>query len=284
MRLFLFSAQDILVPAGAGAGPCFVAPLPAALAAYAADRRAFESGGERCEAYMLGEESATAACDSLGLRRVAFRQTLGEYDEASMKAALRALALLRALEVSRFCGACGAPLADAPPPAPPPAAPGSEESAGARICPVCGRAHFPRISPAIIVLIRKGPKILLARNAHFPQARFGLIAGFVEAGESLEETVVREVREEAGLEVGNIRYAMSQSWPFPDSLMLAFTADWVSGEARPDGEEIVELRWCSASELPDIPPPGSVARKLIDRFAEESRGAVGREPGIGLDE
>jgi NAD+ diphosphatase len=94
--------------------------------------------------------------------------------------------------------------------------------------------------------------------------------GFVDPGETLEEAAVREAREEAGIEIGNLRYAKSQPWPFPDSLMVAFTADWESGEARPDGTEITELRWCLPSELPEIPPKGSVARFLIDGFAAGS--------------
>jgi NAD+ diphosphatase len=119
------------------------------------------------------------------------------------------------------------------------------------------------------VLVQKEGRILLAHNARFPAGRFGLIAGYAEAGESLEEAAVREVREEAGIEIQDLRYVKSQSWPFPDSLMIAFTAEWKSGEARPDGVEIEELRWCGPDDLPDIPPPGSVARYLIDRFVQD---------------
>jgi NAD+ diphosphatase len=261
VKRYLFTGQDIILPADVGAQPCLEAPLPEALRASVLDCREFEVGGEPCAAYMLSESGAEAAAP-LGLRRIPFRQSLAEYDEPSMKGALRALALLRALEVARFCGACGSPLVDKEAGS----GEGEDEDAGGRICPACGRVHFPRISPAVIVLIRRGPEILLAHNARFPKGRFGLIAGFVEAGETLEEAVVRETREEAGVEIRNIRYAKSQSWPFPDSLMVAFTADWASGEAKPDGREIAELRWCSASELPDIPPIGSVARYLIEEF------------------
>jgi NAD+ diphosphatase len=137
---------------------------------------------------------------------------------------------------------------------------------GARRCPACSRIYYPKVSPAVIVLVRRAGKILLAHNAAFPAGRFGLIAGFVEAGESIEETVRRELREEAQIEVGDLRYVASQPWPFPDSLMLAFEAEWASGEGRPDGVEITELRWCGPDELPSIPPPGSVARRLIDRW------------------
>lgn len=259
MNFFLFAAQDVLVPGAPGDPRLSIGgALPEGLAAGASGLREYEAGGEACAALMLGEAAASEAVRDFGLRRVPFRQALGEYDEASTGRALRGVALLRALEVSRFCGACGGRLRDARPP--------EGEPPGARLCESCGRTHFPRISPAIIVAIRKGPRILLAHNAHFSSGRFGLIAGFVEAGESVEETAAREVREEAGIEIRDLRYAMSQSWPFPDSLMLAFTAEWASGEPRPDGDEITELRWCLASELPDVPPPGSVARKLIDSF------------------
>jgi NAD+ diphosphatase len=268
VKRYLFAGQDILVPVTPGDGPFLETTLsealPEAVVASALGYREFEARGEACTAYMLSEEGVEAALAALGLRRVALRQSLAEYDENSMKSALRGIALLRALEVSRFCGACGSPLRDSRGKG----EEGADEAPGGRICPACGRVHFPRISPAVIVLIRKGPRILLAHNAHFPPGRFGLIAGYVEAGETLEETVVRETREEAGIEIRDIRYARSQSWPFPDSLMVAFNADWASGEARPDGDEITELRWCSPDELPDIPPKGSVARWLIEAFLD----------------
>jgi NAD+ diphosphatase len=213
---------------------------------------------------MLDEEGAAAAMrpssgtgDRPALRRIAFREAIGEYDGVELEVAIRGIALLRWLEVARFCGACGSPLRDKAE---------GDMDAGGRECSVCGRVHFPRISPAIIVLVRKGPRALLAHNARFPSGRFGLIAGFVEAGETLEEAVVREVKEEAGVEIRDLRYIKSQPWPFPDSLMLAFTAEWASGESRPDGVEITELRWCLPSELPGIPPQGSVARFLLDAF------------------
>jgi NAD+ diphosphatase len=212
---------------------------------------------------MLSEEGAVAA-RALGLKRIAVRFSLAECDERSVKGAIRGLALLRALEVSRFCGACGFPLADKAGMG----AEGREEDSGGRFCAACGRVYFPRISPAVIVLIRKGPRALLAHNARFPAGRFGLIAGFAEAGETLEEAAIRESREEAGIEIGNLRYSASQSWPFPDSLMVAFNAEWASGEAKPDGFEITELRWCLPAELPEIPPKGSVARRLIDEFVK----------------
>ena len=221
-------------------------------------RRDFEEDGELYSACMLDEAGAQAALRR-DLRRMTLREALGEQSPEAMRPALRGMALLRWLETARFCGACGSPLHDEEE--------GSDQ--GSRRCAACGRAFFPRISPAVIILVRKGERALLAHNARFRPGFFGLIAGFVEAGETLEEAAIREAKEEAGIEIEDLRYVKSQPWPFPDSLMVAFNARWSSGEARPDGVEIGELRWCLRSELPEIPPKGSVARYLLDEFASE---------------
>jgi NAD+ diphosphatase len=154
-----------------------------------------------------------------------------------------------------YCGDCGAPTENM-----------IEERA--KICPRCHQVTYPRISPAIIVAIIKDKQILLARNRKLPADLRTVIAGFVEPGESLEECVRREIREEVGIEVKNIRYFASQPWPFPDSLMVAFIAEYGGGEIKVDGEEIVEAGWYSAENLPTIPGKISVARKLIDWFRE----------------
>jgi len=274
VQCFLFVGQDILLPLGALAafgggadgevaggdsrpGPGHGIGACASLLAKSADhrRRDFRWEDRACAALALDEEEAAALAGRV--ERTPLRLAMGLYDPGAMKGAIKAYALLNWMWGALRCGACGQPLADAP-------RDGDDE--GGRVCPACGRAHFPKISPAVIVLVRKEGKALLARNARFPAGRFGLIAGFVDPGETLEEAAVREAREEAGIEIGNLRYLKSQPWPFPDSLMLAFAADWRSGEARPDGKEIVELRWCGPDELPGIPPPGSVARWLIDGF------------------
>jgi NAD+ diphosphatase len=168
--------------------------------------------------------------------------------------------LLRAFHVaqwraeSRFCGSCGGRNADA-------------EGELARYCPACGRLEFPRISPAVITLIvNDGGKALLAHNRKFSPGVYSLIAGFNEAGESLEATVAREIREEVGLEVTGIRYVVSQPWPFPNSLMLGFTARYASGELRPDGLEIEDARWFGKDDLPLLPGYGSVSRSLIEAW------------------
>jgi NAD+ diphosphatase len=138
---------------------------------------------------------------------------------------------------SRFCSACAMEL---------------ERISGTwgKRCPACGAEHFPHIHPCVIVLIRKGDRFLLVRNASWHAGRFSLVAGFLDFGESLEECVRREVREEAGVEVGNIRYVGSQAWPFPSQLMVGFTADHAGGEPRADGVEVAETAWFTAESLP----------------------------------
>jgi NAD+ diphosphatase len=170
--------------------------------------------------------------------------------------------LLRAYHIaqwrrdSAYCGSCGAKNTDAP-----------DELA--RLCPSCGRREYPRISPAVITLIiNDNGEALLAHNRKFADGVYSLIAGFNEAGESLEATVAREIREEVGLEVRDIRYIASQPWPFPNSLMLGFTARHASAEIRPDGEEIMDARWFSPGKLPNLPGFGSVSRYLINRWIE----------------
>jgi NAD+ diphosphatase len=125
---------------------------------------------------------------------------------------------------------------------------------------------FPDVSPAIIVAVIRDERILLARASRFPKQMYSVLAGFVEPGESLEECVRREEREEVGVEVTNIRYFGSQPWPFPHSLMVGFTADHAAGEISADGKEIVDAGWFTADHLPQIPGKISIARKLIDWF------------------
>jgi NAD+ diphosphatase len=126
------------------------------------------------------------------------------------------------------------------------------------------------MSPAIIVAVSRGEQILLARASRFPEGLYSVIAGFVEPGESLEECLGREVREETGIEVDNIRYFGSQAWPFPNSLMVGFTADYAAGEIVIDRDEIVEAGWFSAKSLPTIPEKLSIARRLIDYSLAET--------------
>jgi NAD+ diphosphatase len=143
------------------------------------------------------------------------------------------------------------------------------EGERAKVCPKCGYLAYPRIAPAIIVAILNGDKILLAHNRNFRNNIYSLIAGYVEPGETFEQCVAREVGEEVGIRVKNIKYFGSQPWPFPYSIMVAFTAEYDGGEITPDGFEIVDAGWYSHDNLPFIPAKGSVARKLIDLYIEK---------------
>jgi NAD+ diphosphatase len=154
----------------------------------------------------------------------------------------------------RYCGKCGN-LTE------------NKTDERAIICPRCELINYPRLSPAIIVAVVRDNQILLANSQRFPAKLYSVLAGFVEPGETLEECVKREVFEEVGIAVKNIRYFGSEPWPFPDSLMVAFTAEYASGEIRIDNAEIARAGWFSADSLPDIPPRISIARQLIDWFS-----------------
>lgn len=151
----------------------------------------------------------------------------------------------------RYCGRCGTP---------------TEIMAGepAMRCPACGLLAYPRLSPAVMVLVRDGEKLLLARSPHFKPGVYSALAGFVEPGETLEQCAVREVREEVGVEIVNLRYFSSQPWPFPNSLMIAFFADYAGGTITPQPGEIEDAGWYLPAELPLLPDPVSIARRLID--------------------
>jgi NAD+ diphosphatase len=190
-----------------------------------------------------------------GMAFKGLRYLYGRLDETIHGVALRAAHLVEWERNERYCGRCGAETE-----------PKTDEVA--RQCTKCGRVSFPRISPAVIVLVEKEGKVLLARASRFAEELYSVLAGFVEPGESLEETVQREIEEEVGIKVTNIRYFGSQPWPFPDSLMIAFTAEYAGGEIKIDGVEIEEAAWFEADSLPRIPGRISVARKLIDWFVE----------------
>jgi NAD+ diphosphatase len=187
------------------------------------------------------------------LEWVDLRDYIQRLDPGRRSAIARAVELIHWNREHRFCGACGKQTE-------------IDSKSGARVCPACGMEFYPRLSPAIIVRITRGTEILLAHNRNFTTRRYSCIAGFVEAGEALEECVHREVFEEVGILVKDVRYFGSQSWPFPYSLIAGFTAEYAAGEIRPDGEEIDDAGWFAANTLPDLPPPGSISRELIDDY------------------
>ena len=182
------------------------------------------------------------------------RQLFGRLEEELIWVAGRANQLVDWSRSHRFCGRCGHATEDKP-------------NERAKTCPACNLVNYPRVSPAIIVAVIRDHRILLGRNRRFIGGFFSVLAGFAEPGESLEECVAREVHEEVGIRVANIRYFGSQPWPFPNSLMVGFTAEYAGGHITVDKSEIVEADWFSAGNLPPIPPKISIARQLIDWFA-----------------
>jgi NAD+ diphosphatase len=212
-----------------------------------------------------GEPAFAASCDALPpapLIARDLRSLYGALDEDAFAVAGRATQIVQWAATHRFCGRCGNPTRRV-------------ATERAMHCDACGLSFYPRLAPAIMVLVRRGDQALLARGARFPRPFYSALAGFVEAGESLEETLAREVREEVGLEVRNLRYFGSQPWPYPNSLMICFFADWAGGEVRADGDEIVDARWFSADQLPMIPPRISISRHLIDAWLADVRGRGG---------
>ncbi len=179
------------------------------------------------------------------------RQWFGRLDEETLAFAMRGVHLLDWDRTHRFCGSCGTPTV-------------LMQSERARKCPACELTVYPRISPAMMVLVTKGRQLLLARGVNFPAGRYSALAGFLEAGESVEDAVHREVFEEVGIKVNNLRYFASQSWPFPNSLMIAFTAEYVSGDLKPDPAEIADAQWFSPEDLPALPPKFSISRALLN--------------------
>jgi NAD+ diphosphatase len=206
--------------------------------------------GRPCHAYDLPTSfEAPPGYALLGLRALH-----AAVPEDLFKAAGTALQKVEWLRTHRFCSRCGHATERHP-------------LHEAMVCPSCGHLHFPRLAPAVIVLIERGRAMLLARSPRFTPGVYSTVAGFVEPGESLEETVHREIREEVGVEVGDVRYFGSQPWPFPHSLMVGFIARWKSGEIRVDHEEIEDARWFTPEALPPaLPSPMSIARRLVDDF------------------
>ena len=185
------------------------------------------------------------------------RGILGKTSMPTFYLAGRALQIVDWHNTNKYCGRCGE-LTDEHP------------QDRAKLCSKCGLIAYPRLSPSIIVLVTKGEEMLLARNAAWPNGMFSTLAGFVEAGESIEQTVHREVFEEVGLKVCNLRYFGSQSWPFPNSLMLGFHAEYDSGDIVCQPGEIAEAKWFTKDKLPQTPPKTAISGWLIEEFMNPS--------------
>jgi NAD+ diphosphatase len=218
-----------------------------------------EGGGAAVFAADPGPERAAAlrpdVAELVGLRDVAAMSALAD---ANLLA--HATGLLNWHRRHRFCANCGAVTHAA-------------EAGYVRLCPRCGAQHHPRTDPVVITLVEAGDRVLLGRNANWPENRYSALAGFVEPGESVEEAVVREVGEEAGITVSDVRYISSQPWPFPASLMLGFEATYAHGDPHPHDNELQSVRWFTRDDLRraaagegdlKIPPSQAIARRLME--------------------
>jgi NAD+ diphosphatase len=250
---FAFQADRLLVRVQ---GDSVVLPEWGHLAALSAsyERRHYLGRLGEVDCYAVELEAVVEPPADMALEGI--RGLFGRLVDAHFSLAGRAVQVLEWDRNHRFCGRCGEPTVQV-------------ENERAKRCPRCGLHSYPRISPAVIMLVERGDRILLARNARNPAGFFSVLAGFVEPGESLEEAVVREVYEETAIEITDLRYFGSQPWPFPNSLMIGFTSTYAAGEIAVDGEEIAEAHWFEKRALPErLAGRISIARRLIDWAVE----------------
>ena len=203
-------------------------------------------------------EVHTGAAVPAGWAFSGLRALFGQIDDGYFAIAGRALQIVDWDRTHQYCGRCATPTV-------------SRTDERSRQCPACKLTAYPRLAPAVMVLIRRGSSLLLARSPRFPEGMYSALAGFVEPGETLEQCLAREVFEEVGIKIADTRYFASQPWPFPHSLMIAFVADHESGEIAVDGVEIVAAEWFDISSLPRLPAKISIARNLIDAVVEEMK-------------
>lgn len=253
---FVFQGNRILVGEDPSQPLFPVLPDVAWLGMEAATRQYLGRLGEQGVFAVAVDEAATPPA---GYRFDDLRRLLGIADDRQFALAGRAFQVLEWERNHRFCGRCGTPTG------------AHAQGERARVCPACGFSSYPRINPCVIVAVTRGEDILLARARRFTRPMFSTLAGFIEAGESAEETLHREVQEEVGITVRNLRYFGSQSWPFPNNLMLGFHAEYASGELVLQEDEIAEAGFFHYSALPPIPPAGSIAHALIQAFVARCR-------------
>jgi NAD+ diphosphatase len=211
-------------------------------------------GGTHCYAAEAAPERAAPE----GMAWEGLRTLFSVLDDALFALAGRALQIVDWDRNHQYCGRCGTATVPKP-----------EERV--RVCPACRLQAYPRVAPAVMALVRRGSQVLLGRSPHFPPGMYSALAGFVEPGESLEQCLAREVLEEVGVQVANVRYFASQPWPFPHSLMVAFVCDWAGGEIAPQPAEIEAAGWFEVLQLPKLPSKISIARRLIDAVVADIR-------------
>ena len=258
--LAALDAREPLLLGLDAAGPVFAVDANGDSAApvSAADQRWTARGA-------IAAQGEGALDPATGTRPLGLRAAAAVLPQADAGLAAHAAALLNWHRRHRHCSVCGARTAIA-------------EGGIVRRCPSCGNDHHPRTDPVVIMLVTDGDRVLLGRQPTWPEGRYSALAGFVEPGESLEEAVAREVYEEAGVEVGQPAYVASQPWPFPSSLMLGFTAPWVSGEPRRIDEELQDVRWFDRADVVaatedreaplGLPPRFAIARRLLEVWVQ----------------
>lgn len=212
--------------------------------------------GVPCVAVALADDVAAPG----GFVAAGLRSYFQQLPDPLLALAARAFQVADFDRTHRHCGRCGTPTR-------------IRADERARECPACGLVAYPRVSPAMMALVTRGREVLLARSARFATGMYSALAGFVEPGETIEDCIRREVREEVGVEVHAPAYFASQSWAFPHSLMIAYTAEYAGGEIRLDDPEIEDARWFALDALPTLPSPVSIARRLIDATVERLRRA-----------
>lgn len=183
------------------------------------------------------------------------RQWLLQSDAGTFDLLVTAAGLASWQEQHRYCGRCGTRTR-------------ARQDEYAQECPRCRLRQYPRVSPCVITLVWRDDALLLARSPRFAPGVYSTLAGFIEAGESAEQALHREIMEEVGVEVGNFRYLGSQFWPFPHSLMLGYWAEYQGGSIRVDGQEIEDAQWYPFDRLPSLPPQMAISRYLIDSFLQ----------------
>ena len=252
---FAFVDGRLLVAGSADAAPAVPALADLQAAGMSGEQHYLgELAGVPCIALALPDGTPAPP----GFSAAALRSLFFTLPETLLALAGRAFQIVEWDRTHRYCGRCATPMRD-------------RAGERARECPACGHIAYPRNSPAMMVLVTRGRDLLLARSHRFPGAMYSALAGFVEAGETIEDCIHREVREEVGVDVANIAYFASQSWPFPHSLMIAYTAEYAGGDMRPCDEEIADAQWFALDALPTLPNRISIARRLIDATIERLR-------------
>ena len=249
---FLFRGGRLLLPEDPGQG--LLPAFPARFLDPALDDQPRHYLGQLDERHCCALE-VPEAVELPGLVEEELRRVLVQLDEAQYAMLSRGSQALTWQRNHQFCSRCGATTS-------------AHLRDWAMVCESCGYTQYPRITPCVIMLVTRGDEALLARSTRYPEGLFSCLAGFMEAGESAEHAVAREIYEETAVRIRDLRYFGSQSWPFPHSLMLGFHATYDSGDICVDDDEIVEAHWFRADSLPRVPPRGSIARSLIESWRQ----------------